>query len=42
MKPLIIWEKWIDPFGQDMDEAKWTDYNNDISDLDGSDDPESE
>ena len=33
-QPLIIWEKWIDPFGRDTDEAKWTDYNNDITDLD--------
>lgn len=33
MKPLIVWEKWVDPFGDDMDEAKWTDYNNDIQDL---------
>lgn len=29
-----MWEKWVDPFGQDMDEAKWTDYNNDIADID--------
>lgn len=33
-QPLIIWEKWVDPFGRDTDEAKWTDYNNDIKDLD--------
>ena len=32
-KPLIIWEKWVDPFGRDTDEAKWTDYNNDITDI---------
>jgi hypothetical protein len=31
-KPLIVWEKWVDPFGQDMDEAKWTDYDNNIKD----------
>lgn len=31
--PLIKWEKWVDPFGRDIDEAKWTDYNNDINDL---------
>lgn len=30
MTPKIIWEKWMDPFGQDGDEAKWTDYNNDL------------
>ena len=45
-QPLIIWEKWIDPFGRDTDEAKWTDYNNDIADLDdlidGEDDEEHE
>ncbi|MGA1049455.1 MAG: hypothetical protein ACO3UU_15740, partial [Minisyncoccia bacterium] len=28
----ISWEKWVDPFGKDLDEAKWTDYNNDIVD----------
>lgn len=27
-KPLIVWEKWIDPFGNDSDESAWTDYNN--------------
>lgn len=32
-QPLIKWEKWVDPFGQDIDEAKWTDYNNDIADI---------
>ena len=32
-QPLIKWEKWVDPFGRDIDEAKWTDYNNDIADL---------
>lgn len=32
-KPLIVWEKWVDPFGQDMDEAKWTDYNSDIDEI---------
>lgn len=32
-KPIIIWEKWVDPFGKDIDEAKWTDYNNSITDL---------
>ena len=31
--PKIIWEKWIDPFGKDIDEAKWTDYNNSVTDL---------
>lgn len=33
MKPLVIWEKWVDPFGQDHEEAKWTDYNSDIVDT---------
>ena len=32
-KPTIIWEKWIDPFGQDIDEAKSTDYNDNITDI---------
>lgn len=33
MEPLIVWEKWIDPFGQALDEAKWTDYENEIDTL---------
>lgn len=33
-KPLIIWEKWVDPFGQDGEETKWTDYDNDNDDID--------
>ena len=37
MKPLIVWEKWIDPFGDNIDEAKWTDYNNDMNHLDDDD-----
>lgn len=28
-KSKIVWEKWVDPFGQDSDESKWTDYDND-------------
>lgn len=32
-KPLIIWEKWVDPFGEDIDEAKWRDYDNNIKDI---------
>ncbi|MFM7795450.1 MAG: hypothetical protein ACKO7N_01660 [Candidatus Nitrosotenuis sp.] len=32
-EPLIVWEKWVDPFGADNDEAKWRDYNNDIQDI---------
>lgn len=31
--PLIIWEKWVDPFGKNIEEAKWTDYSNDIQDI---------
>lgn len=27
-KPLIVWQKWIDPFGKDADESQWTDYAN--------------
>jgi hypothetical protein len=23
----IVWEKWVDPFGADIDETKWNDYN---------------
>jgi len=25
--PKIIFEKWIDPFGQDLDESRWNDYD---------------
>ena len=32
-KPLIVWEKWVDPFGEDIDEVKWRDYNSDIKDI---------
>jgi hypothetical protein len=41
-KPLIIWEKWVDPFGGDLDETKWTDYNNDIIDPSDIDNEELE
>lgn len=40
MKPLIIWEKWIDPFGRDQDEAKWIDYENNLSNIDEHIDPD--
>lgn len=32
MDHKIIWEKWIDPFGNNTDETKWNHYDND--DLD--------
>ena len=32
--PIIKWEKWVDPFGENMDDAKWTDYDNDIQETD--------
>lgn len=28
----IIWEKWVDPFGSDIDETKWNNYDEDDSD----------
>lgn len=31
--PLIVWEKWTDPFGKEMDDAKWTDYDNEINGI---------
>lgn len=34
MEALIVWEKWVDPFGQALEEAKWTDYDNEIETLD--------
>ena len=30
--PLIVWEKWVDPFGKELEDAKWTDYENQIDD----------
>lgn len=42
MKHLIVWEKWVDPFGKDMDEAKWTDYDDNINDIEDVLDSESE
>lgn len=35
-KPLIIWQKWVDPFGEDIDESKWTDYENETGDFSSS------
>lgn len=26
-KPIIIWQKWVDPFGEDTQESKWLDYD---------------
>lgn len=31
--PLIKWQKWIDPFGMESEDAKWVDYDNDIIDI---------
>lgn len=28
----IIWEKWIDPFGSDIDETQWNNYEDDETD----------
>jgi len=25
--PIIIWEKWVDPFGQNMDSVEWPGYD---------------
>lgn len=32
-EPLIVWEKWVDPFGKEIDDAKWTDYENEIDEY---------
>jgi hypothetical protein len=29
IKPQIIWEKWVDPFGKDSEETKWNNYDDD-------------
>jgi hypothetical protein len=34
MKSQIIWEKWIDPFGQDDDVSKWTEYDDEYQEYD--------
>jgi hypothetical protein len=31
--PLIKWQKWIDPFGMENEDAKWVDYDNTIIDI---------
>lgn len=31
--PQIIWEKWIDPFGDDMEEAQWHDYDDEDGEI---------
>lgn len=33
-KNQIIWEKWIDPFGENLDETKWNNYDNEHLDED--------
>ena len=38
--PLIVWEKWVDPFGQELDDAKWTDYESSLSVKPEDDDEE--
>lgn len=30
----IIWEKWIDPFGDDIEETRWNNYDEDEEDMD--------
>lgn len=29
LSPQIIWEKWIDPFGENLEETKWNNYDED-------------
>jgi len=33
-KPLIIWQKWIDPFGDDMAESRWDEYDKEDENID--------
>lgn len=28
----IVWEKWIDPFGEDIEETRWNNYDDEDSD----------
>ncbi len=30
----IIWEKWMDPFGENLDETKWNNYDDENMDED--------
>lgn len=30
--PKIVWQKWIDPFGEDSNESKWMDYDKEPDD----------
>lgn len=30
----IIWEKWIDPFGEDIEETQWNNYDDNDEDID--------
>ena len=30
----IVWEKWVDPFGDNLDENKWNNYDDEDGDLD--------
>lgn len=32
--PLIKWQKWIDPFGMESEDAKWVDYDSNMIDID--------
>jgi hypothetical protein len=32
-KPMIIWQKWVDPFGEDSEESRWVDYDNKDEDF---------
>lgn len=39
-EPLIIWQKWIDPFGSEQEEVEWNNYdkeNDDSNDDDEAD-----
>ena len=40
--PIIIWEKWIDPFGENIEDAHWTDYESNIDNVDFLDENDSD
>ena len=29
LEPIIIWEKWVDPYGSDLDSVEWPGYDQD-------------
>lgn len=42
-KPMIVWQKWVDPFGKNPEDVEWPGYkDHDVSDNFDNDDEEEE